>query len=123
MIPELYELAESNINFSQNDSVGGGFDIGAAWTIGAMTAQTSGLPLKSYYAPDTDGNTIGQEYPFLPGVKTLCDILHDNGYYQTLMVGSDSTFGGRQQLYMQHGAGKIYDLYTAREDGVIAPDY
>lgn len=88
-----------------------------------MTVQTSGLPLQYYYASDTNCNTFGEKYPFLPRVKTLCDILHDNGYYQTLMVRSDSTFGGRQQLYMQHGADKIYDLYTAREYGVIAPDY
>lgn len=122
--PELYELAKVNINFSQDEGVGGGLDtVAAGWTAGAMTAQTSGLPLKAFYAPDVDLNTVGSTYPFLPGARTLCDILHENGYYQVLMVGSDSSFGGRKQLYLQHGADKVYDLYTAREDGVIPPDY
>jgi len=122
--PELYKLAKDNINFAQNEGVGGGLDtVAAGWTAGAMTAQTSGLPLKAYYAPEVDLNTVGSTYPFLPGAKTLCDILQENGYYQALMVGSDSSFGGRKQLYLQHGADKVYDLYTAREDGVISPDY
>ncbi len=124
VIPELYALAEENINFSHNSGVGGGLNTQAAyWTIGAMTAQTAGLPLKAYFAPDTDITWVGYVYPFLPGARTLCDILHDNGYYQALMVGSDANFGGRRQLYEQHGADRIYDLYTAREDGIIPPDY
>lgn len=124
VIPELYTLAEENINFSHDSGVGGGLNTDAAsWTIGAMTAQTSGLPLKNYYAPGIDNNTIGNMYPFLPGANTLCDILRENGYYQALMVGSDANFGGRRQLYEQHGADRIYDLYTAREDGIIPSDY
>lgn len=124
VIPELYKLAQDNVNFSQNDRVGGGLNtVAAIWTTGAMTAQTSGLPSKWSYAPETDRNTIGVKYPFLPGAHTLCDILHENGYYQALMVGSDSRFGGRRQLYEQHGTDKVYDLFTAREDGIIPSDY
>ena len=32
VIPELYQLAEENINFSQNESIGGGLDLAATWT-------------------------------------------------------------------------------------------
>lgn len=123
VIPELTQLAEENINFSQNDSIGGGLDVAATWTAGAMTAQTSGLPLVTYYTKGEDGNEVGQNHPFLPGAKILSDVLNENGYYQALMVGSDSNFGGRKQLYQQHHTDKIYDLYTAREDGVIPQDY
>lgn len=123
VIPELYQLAEENINFSQNESIGGGLDLAATWTAGAMTAQTSGLPLVTYHTRGEDGNEVGQNHPFLPGAKILSDVLYENGYYQALMVGSDSNFGGRKQLYEQHHTDKIYDLYTAREDGVIPQDY
>ena len=102
VIPELYQLAEENINFSQNESIGGGLDLAATWTAGAMTAQTSGLPLVTYHTRGEDGNEVGQNHPFLPGAKILSDVLYENGYYQALMVGSDSNFGGRKQLYEQH---------------------
>lgn len=122
LIPELYELAQEHINFSQNDDVGGFHcTSGAAWTIAAMVAQTSGIPLKT---PTEDANAYGANgEAFLPGVTSLSDILHDAGYYQALMVGSDASFGGRQQYYSQHGTDQIYDLYTARQDGIVPSDY
>ncbi len=121
-IPELYALAQENVNFSHNDDVGG-FSVvsGASWTIGAMVAQTAGIPLKT--PPGIDPNGYGSDGVFLPGVTSLTDILHENGYYQTLMVGSDSNFGGRKQYYEQHNVDRIYDLFTAREDGIIPEDY
>lgn len=51
------------------------------------------------------------------------DMLHENGYYQALMVGSEAYFGGRQQYYTSHGVDRIYDVYTAKDDGLIAEDY
>ena len=48
LIPELYELARENINFSHNDGVGGFHATsGASWTIGSIVAQTAGIPLKT----------------------------------------------------------------------------
>ncbi|MBQ1965681.1 MAG: sulfatase-like hydrolase/transferase, partial [Clostridia bacterium] len=120
-IPELYELARNNVNFSHNDSVGGLFTLsGGTWTIGAMVSQTVGVPLK--VPLNTDGNDYGQD-EFLPGITTLSDVLHQAGYSQALMVGSDATFGGRKQYYEQHGTDQIYDLFTARQEGVIPEDY
>ena len=122
VIPELYQLAADNINFSCNDGVGGLYaSSGATWTIGAMVAQSAGIPLKM--PPNVGGNDYGQDNIFLPGVTSMTDVLHENGYYQTLMVGSDATFGGRKAYYEGHGVDHIYDLYTAREDGIVAPDY
>ena len=121
-IPELYTLAQNNINFSHSNDVGGfGYAPGTNWTVAAMVAQTSGVPLKT--PPGIDGNSYGQDGVFLPGLTTLGDILHENGYYQTLMVGSDSSFGGRYQYYTQHHTDMVYDVYTAREDGIIPEDY
>ena len=122
LIPELYQLAQEHTSFSHNDGVGGFAAIGGdTWTIGAMVSQTAGVPLKM--PPDVQGNDYGEDGTFLPGIYNLTDLLRDNGYYQTLMVGSDAAFGGRKTYYEQHGVDKIYDLFTAREDGIIPEDY
>ncbi len=123
LIPELYEMATENTNFSHNENVGGFLPVtGATWTIGAMVAHTSGVPLK--LPPEVAENDYGQgDDGFLPGIISLQDILHDQGYYQTLMVGSVASFGGRRQYYLQHGADHIYDISTARRDDIVADDY
>ncbi len=122
IIPELYTLAQENTNFSHNEDVGG-FSVasGASWTIGAMVGHTAGIPLKT--PPGVDGNSYGADGNFLPGVTNLTDILHENGYYQALMVGSNASFGGRREYYTSHGVDRVYDLYTARADGLIPADY
>ena len=124
LVPELYELAEHNINFSQNDSVGGFRSVnGTTWTIGAMVGHTSGVPLKTPDSVEDWQNGYGKEGVFLPGLTCLTDILHENGYYQTLMVGSVASFGGRETYYETHGADYIYELTTARWDGIVPSDY
>lgn len=124
LIPELEELADENINFSHNSSVGGFREVpGASWTIGAMVAQTAGVPLKVPEGILDWQNGYGKDGNFLPGLTTLNDILHDNGYYQALMVGSDANFGGRKTYYSTHGVDKIYDYYTAVADGIIPSGY
>ena len=124
LIPELYELATENINFSHEDDHVGGFlpVTGATWTIGAMVAHTAGVPLK--LPPEVAENDYGQgDDGFLPGIVSLQDILEEEGYYQTLMVGSVASFGGRRQYYLQHGADHVYDISTARRDDIVADDY
>ena len=124
LIPELYELATEHTNFSHDDSEVGGFlpVTGATWTIGAMVAHTAGVPLK--LPPGVAQNDYGQDdNGFLPGITSLQNILHDQGYYQTLMVGSVASFGGRRQYYLQHGADYVYDISTARRDDIVADDY
>ncbi len=121
IIPELYSLADKNINFSHNDGVGGFLTPnGTTWTVAAMTAHTSGVPLKA--PPSFEQNTYGAD-SFLPGLTTLSDVLNKNGYYQALMVGSASEFANRNVLYKDHKTDKVYDLYTAREDGIVPKDY
>ena len=121
-IPELYNLAKENVNFAPDGQMGGFYSTtGTNWTIAAMTAHTAGIPLKT--PPGIEGNNYGEDGTFLPGVTTITDILRQNGYYQTLMVGSDCNFGGRRQYYEQHGIDRIYDLYTAWADGIVPEDY
>lgn len=124
LIPELHQIALENTNFSHNAGVGGFHEAsGASWTIGSMVAQTAGIPLKTPEGLDDWQNGYGKDGVFLPGVTNLTDILSDAGYYTTLMVGSDANFGGRKVYYTSHGTNYVYDVYTARRDGIIPKNY
>lgn len=123
VMPELTALVqeEENINFSHTDGIGGFHNMtGASWTIGAMVAHTAGIPLK--VPMGIDRNEYGQD-SFLPGVNTMTNVLQEAGYYQTLMVGSDANFGGRKPYFAQHGLDRTFDIFTAREVGIVPPGY
>lgn len=122
VIPELTTLAKENINFSNGEKIGGFLTpSGTEWTVAAMVAQTSGVPLKGS-AGVLENNEYGKE-SFLPGVISLSDVLHENGYKQVLMVGSDAKYANRDVYFSQHKTDHIYDYYTAQEDGIIGEDY
>ena len=124
LIPELEQLAKENVNFSHNTNVGGFREVsGASWTIGSMVSHTAGVPLKVPDGIDDWQNGYGTDGVFLPGLTSISTILSENGYNQALMVGSDANFGGRKTYYYTHGVDSIYDIYTARRDGVVAPNY
>lgn len=124
LIPELYDLAQNNINFSHNDGVGGFREVsGTSWTIGAMVGHTAGVPLKVPEGIKDWQNGYGKDGHFLPGLSNLQTVLKENGYYQALMVGSNANFGGRKTYYETHNVDKVYDLYTARKDGIVPPGY
>ena len=120
LIPELYELARDNVNFSHNNGVGGWPAVtNTTWTMASIVAQYSGIPLSI----PVDGNAFGYGGYFLPGLTTLNDILSDKGYNQAFLCGSDSTFGGRSLFFEQHNVDKIYDYYSAIEDEIVPKDY
>lgn len=121
VIPELTELAQENEDFSGEDKeLNGGYAMtGATWTMGAMFAHTSGIPLSI----SIDGNDMNTQEHFFAGAVTLGDILERAGYCQNLMIGSDATFGGRRLYFTEHGNYNIYDYNYASENGLIPPDY
>ena len=124
LIPELTALAQEGINFSHNDTVGGFHSTnGASWTIGAIVAQTAGIPLKTPAGIDDWQNGYGKDGIFLPGVTSINDILDEAGYYTSFLCGSDANFGGRKTYYTTHGTDEIFDIYTARRDGIVPSDY
>ena len=121
VIPELTEIAQTNEDFSGADpKLNGGYSLaGTTWTMGAMFAQTSGLPLNiSISATDMD-----TQDSFFPGVTTLGDILSDAGYTQTLLIGSEAQFGGRKLYFQEHGNYEMEDYSYAIENGLIPSDY
>ena len=124
LIPELTKLAQENINFSHNEYVGGFRQVtGASWTVGAMVAHTGGVPLKVPDGISDWQNGYGKEGEFLDGLTNITSVLQEQGYYQTLMVGSHVGFGGRDTFYENHGVDKIYDLSTGRQEGLVPFNY
>lgn len=121
VIPELTEIAQTNEDFSGADpKLNGGYSLaGTTWTLGAMFAQTSGLPLNI----SISANDMDTQDSFFPGVTTLGDILSDAGYTQTLLIGSEAQFGGRKLYFQEHGNYEMEDYSYAIENGLIPSDY
>ncbi len=124
LIPELTQLAQNNVNFSHNEGVGGLVEVpGASWSIGAMVAQTGGVPLITPSNVEDWQNGYGKDGVFLPGLTSLYNLLKDQGYYQSAMMGCDANFGGEGVYIKTHGVDKVYDLYTGRADGIVPGNY
>ena len=83
-----------------------------------MFSQTSGIPLTT-----EAGDNMDTQESFYGNAVTLGDILEQEGYSQTLMVGSDATFGGRRLYFENHGNFDILDYNYAIEQGWIPSDY
>ena len=120
VMPNLEEIAQNNVNFSMNNKLGGAYNAyGSTWTVAAMVASSSGVPLKL----PIDGNLYSGYGSFLPGVYSLGEILEDNGYNNYLMIGSDANFGGRKDYFTYHGNYEIKDYNYAKDKGYIDDDY
>ena len=120
-IPELTELAEENEDFSGADAgLNGGTALtSTTWTAAALFGQTTGLPLSI----PIDGNSMDTQESFLPGVTSLGDILEQQGYRQTFMIGSDGNFGGRSLYFTDHGNYDIKDYHYYQSQGKFDKDY
>ena len=121
LIPELTKLAKDNISFSHLDyGIGGAYPVAyTGWTMAAMFAQTTGLPLKI----PVQGNSMSEYSSFLPGAVSIGDILEDTGYRNCLLLGSDSVFGGRRNYFESHGNYEIRDYGWALETNLIPEGY
>ncbi|MBQ8231929.1 MAG: LTA synthase family protein [Lachnospiraceae bacterium] len=119
-IPELTALAKENTSFSNTDGIGGALSFnGTTWTAAAMVAQTCGVLVK---VPLTADN-YGGEDEFIPGVISIGEILEKQGYHQTLLLGSDASFAGRDSYFTQHGNYEILDINALKEAGRLPEDY
>ena len=115
-IPNLTELAKENTHFSRNESLAGAVEVdGTKWTIAAMVAQTSGVPLMI----PIGRNSYGKFEEFLPGITSMGEILEANGYVNEIVIGSKREFAGVDTYFEQHGNYKLFDYYTAKEEGYV----
>lgn len=119
-IPELADLAQNNISFSNTEQLGGwGIYTGSTWTTGAIVSQISGVPLLTPFQENEKSVTK----QILPGLTTLWDILHSQGYRQEFLMGSQSSFSELDKLMTQHGIDTVFDSDCAAEEGIITPEY
>lgn len=121
VIPELTELSLQNENFSGEEQIlnGGHVLKGCTWTVGGMFGQTSGLPLLI----PISSNKMNTQDTFFPSIATLGDILASAGYAQSLLIGSDADFGGRQLYFTEHGKYSIWDYYYFSQKGYLPEGY
>ena len=118
-IPELTKLMEENTSFYNPATNNGAVaTYNCDWTVAAMTAHTSSIPLVLPMGENEENYTS-----FLAGVTSLGDILKEPGYNQQLIIGSDVSFGGRDNLFRTHGEYEVFDYNTAVERGYIPEDY
>ncbi|MCI8834901.1 MAG: sulfatase-like hydrolase/transferase [Ruminococcus sp.] len=120
-IPELTEIAQENEDFSgPQTQLNGGYSMPhTIWTIAGIFAQTAGLPLDI----PIERNDMYTQDTFFPGVVTLGDILEEQGYSQTFLLGSDVAFGGRKIYFTEHGHYQLKDYYYAVAEKKIPEDY
>lgn len=118
-IPGLTELAKDGVSFSHSTKLGGFHSLtNATWTAASLFTTASGVPYAfPYRYLQENGNQ------FAPKVTALGDILQRDGYVNRFLCGSDADFGGRRAFFREHGNHEIYDLFTARERGVLPEDY
>lgn len=120
LIPNLTQLAKDEISFSDKNTLGGFQSVkGTGWTVAALFATMSGIP---FSFPIGD-NSMNDYETFASGATLLGDILKTEGYNQQFLCGSQAEFGGRKQLFEQHGDFEVFDWFTAREEGCIPEDY
>lgn len=120
LMPDLLALSKEGVSFSNNDKFGGPYQTyGSSWSVAGMVNMMSGIPLKVAMEP----NAYGLDGYFLPGIYNLGDLLHDNGYEQTIMFGADADFGGLTTFFTTHGKYNIFDVKHARNVGLIPKDY
>lgn len=119
-IPELSALANENVSFSHTSGVGGAFTYcGTTWTAGALVSQTSGVPIKV----PLDAEYYGNEGSYMPGVVSIGDILKEQGYRQTFIMGSNAEFACRDNYFKIHGDYKMLDTNSLKASGRLPEDY
>ena len=113
LIPELHALANENINFSDNPYLGGAHPIdGTQWTQAGLFAKTCGAPIQ---LPMREANFFQPKNDFYPNAWCIYDILRQQGYNESFMIGSNGEFGGMDRFVKTHGQQHFMDtLYFTR---------
>ena len=121
LLPELCSLGKEGEDFSAEGEIrNGGIAMpGATWTMGAMFAQSTGLPLKI----SIEQNSMDSQEHFFPSVTALGDILEEEGYTQKFLLGSVGYFGGRELFMKDHGNVAVEDFSYWKRKNKFPRDY
>jgi phosphoglycerol transferase len=118
------KIVGHDLNAPLNDSLGGSeFSLrqapGTGWTTAGMVASQCGVPLAPFM-----GNRLGnRDGPILGKLTCLGDVLDDEGYSQTFLVGPDLKFSGMDKFYLKHGfkfaygKDQIFEKFTTEDLG------
>ncbi len=132
IIPELTELANKNISFSHNDGLGGQRQLyGTSFSLACLCCTQLGLPLtipvqvKNVQSAEDffKFNDYELSRHFFNNVYGLGDLLEDNGYNLSFLMGADAEFGSLGKLLRTHGNFKIKDINYFKEIGKVPQDY
>lgn len=124
LMPNLYNLQRQNIAFGDRKGMAGTHNpYGTTWTTAALLSSSSGIPFAFNMGMNKNVANNSDEEKFAKGVTNLGDILEKQGYNQTFICGSDSTFGRKKKLFREHGNYKIFDYYSAIDAGYIDKGY
>ncbi|MBE6161361.1 MAG: LTA synthase family protein [Firmicutes bacterium] len=113
VIPELYKIYKDDdtvVFYDKDISQTSNMIQGSSWTTASLVANSSGVPFKirinknGYHSKN-----------FLNGSYTLGDLLEDNGYYNELISGATTSFGGLKEFYKRHGNYNIIDKNTLKK--------
>ena len=117
LIPNMHKLAQDNINFSDSKYLGGSYSIdGTQWTQAALFAQTCGAPIQ---LPINDPNWFHPKEGFFPKAWCLYDILRNEGYAESFLIGSNGEFAGMNKFVETHGNQRLLDTnFYAERDGI-----
>ncbi len=117
LIPNMQKLANENISFSDNEYMGGAYEIdGTQWTQAGLFAQTCGAPIQ---LPINDPNWFHPKDGFFPEAWCLYDIMEKQGYNLVSLIGSNGEFAGMDKFVETHGKQKLLDTnFYAKRDGI-----
>ena len=117
LIPNLTKYGMNNINFSDSDLLGGGFNFaGTSWTVAGILSKMAAVP---YFNPFKKYNG---KLTCLKNAYTLNDYLAEQDYVQFFSMGSEKQFENRD-LFLEDHHVEIHDIKWYKENKMIPEDY
>ena len=118
-IKELEDIALNNINFSNTDKLGGAYTLdNTSCTIFSLVTSTSATPVYTRLF-----QSYGENNPYMQKVRSLGNVLRENGYNLGLIQGSSIKFSAANYYLKNNGDFEIFDDDTARERGYVDKNY
>lgn len=107
-IPEIRDLYNSGLVFTDKKGYGGGTNIiGASTTISSMVSKTTGMPL---LCGSSFMNNFGEtQMSFFDSLPGIYDILHQFNYRNFYVQGTPAKFGATGPFFLAHGIDELYD--------------
>ena len=118
-IPELENIALNNINFSNTEKLGGAYTLNnTSCTIFSLVTSTSATPVYTRLF-----RSYGESNPYMKNVRSLGNVLRENGYNLGLIQGSSIKFSAANYYLKDNGDFEVFDDDTARERGYVDKNY